>query len=96
MGSDGRKYTWKGRNEPLQRKHLKTTVKNVAYIMAWGCFSSNGVGNICTIEGNMYARMYNRILSDEMLPSARRLIGSRDVSQQDNAPNILLEQCRTS
>ena len=23
MDSDGRKYTWKGRNEPLQRKHLK-------------------------------------------------------------------------
>ena len=53
--------------------------------ISWGrqYMYPNGVGNICTIEGNMYARMYNRILSDEMLPSARRLIGSMYVFQQN-------------
>ena len=86
MGSDGRKYTWKSRNEPLQRKHSKITVKHDSYIIVWGCFSSNGVGNICTIEGNMNAKMYNRILSDQMFPSAQRLIGSNYVFQQDNDP----------
>ena len=57
MGSDGRKWTWKKKGEPLERKHVKITVKHDASIMAWGCFGASGVGNIHVIEEKMNANI---------------------------------------
>ena len=86
MGSDGKTWTWKRPNEPLQAKHVKQTVKHDASVMAWGCFSSSGVGNITVVEGHMNAPMYIRILSSHMIPSARRLFEETYIFQHDNDP----------
>lgn len=86
MGSDGRSWTWKKTGEALKPKHVKQTVKHDAYIMAWGCFNSTGVGNIHVVEGIMNARMYIRIISTHMIPSASRLFESEYIFQQDNDP----------
>ncbi len=66
MGSGGR--TWKRPNEQLKPKHVKKTVKHGASVMAWGCFSSSGVGDLTVVEGHMNAEMYKRILSTHMIP----------------------------
>ena len=86
MGSDGKIWTWKRPNEPLQPKHVKQTVKHDASVMAWGCFSSSGVGDITIVEGHMNAQMYIIILSSNMIPSARRLFEVTYIFQQDNDP----------
>ena len=54
--------------------------------MVWGCFSANGVGDIHIIKDTLTSAKYVRILSDHMVPSARRLIGPKYVFQQDNDP----------
>ena len=47
-GSDGREYCWKKPGEPLRDHYVKLTVKfEWGSIMVWGCFTSDGVGNIC-------------------------------------------------
>ena len=86
MGSDGKIWTWKRPNEPLQPKHVKQTVKHDASVMAWRCFSSAGVGDITVVEGHMNSQMYIRILSSHMIPSARRLLEKTFIFQQDNDP----------
>ena len=86
MGSDGKIWTWKRPNEQLKPKHVKQTVKHDASIMAWGCFSSSGVGDIAVVDGIMNAQMYIRILSSHMIPSARRLFEETYIFQHDNDP----------
>ena len=54
--------------------------------MVWGCFSSNGTGDLHVIENKMNAAVYQDILREHMLPSARRLIGRQYYFQHDNDP----------
>lgn len=90
-GSDGKVWTWKRKNEPLQPKHVKQTIKHDKSIMAWGCFSSSGIGDLHIIDGTMTSAKYVRILSDHMLPSAERLIGQNFIFQHDNDPKHTAE-----
>jgi transposase len=85
-GSDGKIWTWRRTGEQLKPKHIKQTVKHDEYVMAWGCFSSTGVGDLHVIERTMNAAMYIRILSSHMIPSARRLFKNDFIFQQDNDP----------
>jgi len=85
-GSDGRRWTWKRPDEPLQNKHVKQTIKFDKSVMAWGCFSRAGVGDICIIEDKLTSAKYVRILSTHMQPSAARLVGPEYIFQQDNDP----------
>ena len=62
------------------------TLKHDDSIMVWECFSFAGTGSIHLIDGTMNAAKYIRIFSQYMLPSARRLIGSDFIFQQDNDP----------
>ena len=85
-GSDGRRWTWKRSGEQLKRKHVKSTIKYDKSVMVWGCFSSSGVGDIHIIKDTLTSAKYVRILSNHMVPSARRLIGPKYIFQQDNDP----------
>ena len=67
-------------------EHIKVTVKHDSSIMAWGCFSYYGVGDIHAIEDKMVANNYIRILKNHMVPSATRLIGRKYIFQHDNDP----------
>ena len=56
-------------------------------VMAWSCFSRNGVGNICFIEGNMDRFLYREILRKNLLQSCQKLgLENSFVFQHDNAP----------
>lgn len=85
-GSDGRRWTWKRQGEQLKPKHVKQTIKHDRYLMVWGCFGWNGVGQIKVIDGTLTSSQYVRILSNHMLPSGESLIGSNFVFQHDNDP----------
>lgn len=37
--------------------------------MVWGCFSANGVGNICIIDGTLNGALYRRILAEDLMES---------------------------
>ena len=55
--------------------------------MLWGYFSSLGVGKLRVSEGIMDSKMYQEILDENLLPSARVLkLGRSFLFQQDNDP----------
>ena len=88
-GSDGREYSWKKPGEPLRDHHVKPTVKfGWGSIMVWGCFTSDGVGNICRIYGHMNGNLYRRILEEELLGTIEWHQMDKDniIFQQDNDP----------
>ena len=61
-GSDGRRWTWRKKGEQLKAKHVKQTIKFDQYVMVWGCFSSNGVGDFYIIKDKLTSSGYIRIL----------------------------------
>ena len=60
-GSDCRHWTWRRPGKLMQPKHVKQTIKHDKYVMAWGCFSWNGVGRIHVIEDSLTSPKYVRI-----------------------------------
>lgn len=89
VGSDGRQWTWKKPNEPLQDRHIRQTLKfGGGNIMLWGCMMSKGVGQCRRIVGRMTADAYISILEDGLLGSLHQW--RQDVAdvifQQDNDP----------
>ena len=62
-------------------------MKHGKYVVMWGCFGYNGVGQLHRINGIMNARKYRLILSTQMIPSSRELFdGSPWIFQHDNDP----------
>jgi transposase len=89
LGSDGRKWAWKRKDEALTSRLVQETVKfGGGNIMLWGCMTASGVGLSCRIDGGMDATLYTEILSGEMLGSLDLYGLSREdiVFQQDNDP----------
>lgn len=83
-----RKFVWRKKGEAFKSCNLKPTVKyGGGSVMVWGCFSSNGVGKICFIDGKMNGQMYVEILKDNLIESAS-ILGKVDnfIFQQDNDP----------
>lgn len=87
FGSDGRGRVWRSKAETLRTECLRPTVKHGGgNVMVWGCMSSKGLGRLHFIDGIMNSDMYIEILRDQMLPSAREVMGRRYLFQHDNDP----------
>lgn len=89
MGSDGRTWVWGIRGSRRTRREIQTTVKHGSgSTMVWGCFTSQGVGQMCQVDGIMDSRMYAQILDRHLVPSARSFgMRGRDfIFQQDGDP----------
>ena len=90
FGSDGKQYYWKRPEEPLNRFHIKPTVKfGGGSVMIWACFTSRGVGGFCKIDGTMNSELYRQILREDFLGTVRdHSFDAKDiVFQQDGAPS---------
>ena len=72
FGSDGKQYYWKRHGEPLNKFHVKPTVKyGGGSIMIWGCFSARGVGSYCKVDGTMDGDLYRQILREDLMWTIR-------------------------
>ncbi|CAB4429059.1 unnamed protein product [Rhizophagus irregularis] len=89
FGSDGRAYCWKKKNEPLNNRHVKPTVKfGGGSVFVWGCFTCFGVGYLCKIDGGLDAELYRKILDEDFLDTLEYYNLDREniIFQQDNDP----------
>lgn len=67
LGSDGRKWVWKKSGEGLNDRQVQGTLKfGGGSLMMWGCFTWNGVGYACKIDGKMDVALYCHILGCDM------------------------------
>jgi len=74
FGINSTRRVWREPNTELLPKNTVPTVKHGGgSIMLWGCFSAQGTGNICRIEGKMDGAKYRAILGEHLLPSTRAL-----------------------
>ena len=83
-----RQYCWKRPGAPLMSHHIKPSVKHPLSIMIWGCFTSEGIGNLVLIDGTLDAKLYCRILKEDFLGTLGwyNLSSDNIVFQQDNDP----------
>ena len=87
FGSDGRQRVWRILKEEYSPKCLKPTVKHGSgNVLVWGRMAFAGVGNLHFIEEIMNADLYKSLLSQQMMPSAAKLLGRHFVFQHDNDP----------
>lgn len=88
FGINSTHRVWRERHAAYDPKNTIPTVKHGGgNIMLWGCFSAQGTGLLHRINGRMDGAMYRKILSENLLPSARKLkMGRGWVFQQDNDP----------
>jgi hypothetical protein len=90
MGSDGKKYVWKTRGEPLSNCITTPTVKHGGgnNLMVWGCMGWNGVGKLVEVQGKMDAVQYCEILDEGVEESFEKLEmeEGQQYFQQDNDP----------
>jgi transposase len=84
---NGRKRVWRLHNQRYDKFALKGSFKQDIKIMVWGCFGDGKVGRLYHVEGIMDAKVYMRILDNEMRPSYQSIFGKkRWIFQQDNDP----------
>jgi len=87
IGQKKRQKVWRQPNQGLQERFLQHTVKHGGgSIMVWGCFSWDGVGNLCQIKGKMTGMDYAEILRGNLKESANKIGLTHFVFQQDNDP----------
>ena len=88
FGSDGKIMVWRSKSEEFSPRCTVPTVKyQGGSVMAWGCFSRRGVGNLHFIEGTMDRFVYREILENNLIQSAKKLaICGKIVFQHDNDP----------
>ncbi|KAL1914223.1 uncharacterized protein VTP21DRAFT_9646 [Calcarisporiella thermophila] len=86
--ASGREY-YKHKGEPLRSRYIRSTLKHGGgSLMAWGCVTSHGVGNLCRIDGGLDSVLYTNILNEEYLGSLDyyEIKKSQVIFQQDNDP----------
>lgn len=81
-------YVWRKKGEAYNPKNTVPTVKHGGgSIMLWGCFSSQGTGNLVRVQGIMKKENYIQILDENLKESAENLqLGNNWKFQQDNDP----------
>jgi len=81
---------WRLHNERYKVHSTIATVKHDKKINVWGCFCASGVGKLYRVEGILLKEQYNKILNNEMLPSAKKLFRRNFkktwIFQEDNDP----------
>ena len=67
-----KKHVWKEDRTEFAQKKTPLQQQSVAVVISQilGCFSSDGTGNIHTIEGNMVAYMFQDILKDTLFTNS--------------------------
>jgi hypothetical protein len=89
FGSDGRRYAWKRDDEPVQPRHVQTTVKHGGgNIKLWSCITYNGVGFIVKIDSILNQELYKEILMQDLPDSLLDYCMKEEdiIFQQDNDP----------
>lgn len=76
---------WRQTQEAYNRSCLKRSVKFATSVMVWGCMSSDGVGQLCIVNGIVNAEIYQEILDYYMIPSSEDLCSDSFLFQQDGA-----------
>ena len=90
FGHNGIQKVWRKNGTTYIPKNGVPTVKyGGGSIMICGCFSTEGVGNIVSIEEKMNAEKYKNILEKNLLSSVESLNLTQDrIFEQDTTPNI--------
>jgi hypothetical protein len=91
LNSSGRTWCWRGKGtNPFTDKAIKPTRKfGGGSLMAWGCMSAHGVGNMCRLMTNMNSSVYIEIIDQHLLRSTQWLLPhgrAPFVLQHDNDP----------
>ena len=81
-------YVWRTNNEQDGARSMQGTVKHQKSINVLGCFSWNGIGDLCVhcVKGTMTGEVYRKILIHHLVPSANRLCPDGFIFQHDNDP----------
>ena len=90
IGSDGKVYIWKEREEPLSDRTTSPAVKHGGggNLMVWGCMGWNRVGKLIEVQGIMDKVQYCEILEVGVEESFEKLemVDGKWYFQQDNEP----------
>jgi hypothetical protein len=63
-----RQHCWAMPGMPLDDNQVQPMVKHGSgSIMGWGCMTAHDVGHHCRIDGDLDAKLYRQILSNEMM-----------------------------
>ena len=74
IGSDGKVYIWKEREELLFDRTISPTVKHGGgNLMVWGCMEWNEVEKLIEVQGIMDKVQYCEILEDEVKEIFKKL-----------------------
>ena len=98
FGSDGRLWCWKWKGEVLSDRTIQPTVKHGgSSVMVWGCMTAHGVGYLSRIDGRLDAKLYCKILEDELMQTLEYYEMEKDATifQQDNDPKHTSRQAKT-
>jgi hypothetical protein len=59
QNTNKKEFYWKYKRDPLNDDHMKKTTKfGGGSILAWGCITSEGVGEFMRVNGNMDSSKY--------------------------------------
>ncbi len=89
LGSDGRRFVWKGTEESLSDWLVEGTVKfGGGGIIVWSCMGWEGIGYMSRIEVKMTGKVYESILKDKLMKTLEYYHQEVDdiIFQHDNNP----------
>jgi Transposase/DDE superfamily endonuclease len=83
----GKKRVLRFANERYVKDFMMGTVKHDKKINVWGCFSYQGVGDLCNVQGHLDQNQFKQILIRHLVPSMNRMFpDGSGIFQQDNDP----------
>ena len=64
MSKNGK--VWRKNGEVYSLKCIRQTINHHSMLMVWGCMSSNGLGKLVFVEGNINSLKYQEILDESL------------------------------
>ena len=88
FGSDGKVMVWRKPEEVFDPHCTVATVKHGGgSVTVWGCFTRNGIGELCILDHTMDRFYYRDILEQHLLPSIQKFNFGQEFSfVHDNDP----------